>query len=621
MYSKSIATIVLVSTSILVVIGCGGGGNSTQSTVADQITSSLSIQDSDNQDKTLLSSNAPKINIGCIESTQDYKVITGSFSVDSTSCGTLILSTNAAIGSYSEGVIEFNQDIALPAFVSVTMERSTGDTNRPLELKVIGAYIGVTPQNGELWYYVYESEAHWTGWINSGIPSGNDIAISARQDGKRISTWLNSVRLPDFTLDVLSSDKRFWLKLKGDSGKNSIALARNFTVLTESVAQEAGISPIATSALTVAPSTTIINLATQPDFANEPWIHRLSIRNDSLANISTPEIVAIPGGLSRVRNAIHPQTCDKLSQLAPGQECSLFVVNGEIGQSSSTQQVNGMAKSLAVNAAISTTTKNLVIQTGSTYQVAKASVPVKPAALPKGYVTSISPLVVKQGIRQDFLISGFGLPDTLTLDLAGQTCLNNAKVLYNKVSCDMNFGRSAAVVVKDKPLGNSYVLPVLSRTVLLSPLDYKWPLDKKFNEVCWDVAQKNPRRSWHTGLDIYAPKGVPVFPIAPGKVLVNNTGSGYGVDSKFLLVDHGGLYAYYGHISSPLRVGDSVFIGQQLGSIVEYTPSKETHLHFSLSNSFAGTTNWGYRSTQSSVLADFESVRPYFGNPTLISKC
>ena len=623
--NKLILALASVVTGCLV--GCGGGGGGggggslVQPTADVQLSNPLSIEAANNQALTIYTSNAPKLNISCQESTQDYRSITGSFAVDPTSCSTLFLYTNSASGSYSEGVIEFNQDVALPAYASVTMERGTGDTNRPLELKVLGGYIGITPQNGELWYYIYESESHWTGWINSGIPSGSEIAISARQDGKRISSWLNGVRLPDFTLFFTPTDKRFWLKLKGDPGQKSQAIIRTFTVMTESEEQASEASPIATGALpSVAPAATL-NLSPQLDFNSEPTIHKLLVRNDSTTTVAVPEIIAVQGGLSRVRNAIHPRSCDKVTQLLPSQECSLFVVNGELEAFAVTQQSAGTAKALATRSATATATRTLVIKTGTTYQTAAASIPVKSTPLRKGYVTGISPLITKQGIRQEFVISGFGLPDTLALDLSGQTCYNSSKVRYDKISCDLNFGTSASVTIKDKPLGSAYSLPALARAVRLSALDYRWPLASTFKEICWDVGQKNPSRSWHTGLDIYATAGSVVFPIANGRVLENRTGAGYGVDSKFLLVDHGGLFAYYGHISSPLRAGDSVVAGQQIGNVVEYTTKKETHLHLSLSNNFSGTVNWGYRSTHSSVLADFESVRPYFANPTLTNRC
>jgi murein DD-endopeptidase MepM/ murein hydrolase activator NlpD len=151
--------------------------------------------------------------------------------------------------------------------------------------------------------------------------------------------------------------------------------------------------------------------------------------------------------------------------------------------------------------------------------------------------------------------------------------------------------------------------------------DYRWPVGSQFKEVCWDVGQLNPKRAIHTGLDIYASKDTPVYAITDGRVINNNTGSNIVVDKKFLLVDHGGLYAYYGHISSPLRANDRVTAGQQLGSVVAYTPVSQTHLHLSLSNSFNGGVDWGYRSTLNAVLADFENVRPYFGNLELKRRC
>jgi hypothetical protein len=379
----------LATTMIWCLVGCGGNS----SNVADQVTlpNQLTIQDSSQQEVLLTTANAPKLSLGCSETASDYKIVTGSFLIDPSQCNTILLTTNAALGNYSEGVIEFNQDITLPAFASAVMERSSGDTNRPLELKVLGGYIGVTPQNGELWYYIYESESHWTGWINSGIPSGNEVLISARQDARRITAWLNGVRLPDFNLISVSSDKRIWLKLKGDPAARSSALVRNFTVVNESESLEGLFSPLATSAVPQVIASGSLSLTPQTTFAHEPLVHKIAVRNDSAAEIAIPEVIASPNGMSRIRNAIHSRSCDKATKLLPNQECLLFLVDGTLTNFSSLQRMNLDS--------ISTTTRQVLLKTDSSYQSFNASLPLKTVAVPKGFITGISPIVVKQGIR------------------------------------------------------------------------------------------------------------------------------------------------------------------------------------------------------------------------------
>jgi murein DD-endopeptidase MepM/ murein hydrolase activator NlpD len=87
---------------------------------------------------------------------------------------------------------------------------------------------------------------------------------------------------------------------------------------------------------------------------------------------------------------------------------------------------------------------------------------------------------------------------------------------------------------------------------------------------------------FHTGIDMVAPFGSPVFAADDGVVaLVGASSSGYG---NFVVIAHsGGLDTLYGHLSAALvRVGDRVTQGTAVGLEGSTGNSTGAHLHFEL---------------------------------------
>jgi murein DD-endopeptidase MepM/ murein hydrolase activator NlpD len=87
---------------------------------------------------------------------------------------------------------------------------------------------------------------------------------------------------------------------------------------------------------------------------------------------------------------------------------------------------------------------------------------------------------------------------------------------------------------------------------------------------------------FHTGLDMVAPFGSPVYAADDGVVaLVGTSSSGYG---NYVVIAHsGGLNTLYGHLSTPLvKVGDRVAQGQPVGLEGSTGNSTGAHLHFEL---------------------------------------
>ena len=85
--------------------------------------------------------------------------------------------------------------------------------------------------------------------------------------------------------------------------------------------------------------------------------------------------------------------------------------------------------------------------------------------------------------------------------------------------------------------------------------------------------------SCHTGVDIAAPTGTPVFASAAGTVAMIGNGGPYGLS---VLVAHGdGLTTFYAHLSSvSVSSGQQVDRGQRIGGIGSTGWSTGPHLHY-----------------------------------------
>lgn len=104
----------------------------------------------------------------------------------------------------------------------------------------------------------------------------------------------------------------------------------------------------------------------------------------------------------------------------------------------------------------------------------------------------------------------------------------------------------------------------------------------------------NGRSDLHTGLDIGAPEGAPVYALLPGRVIVAAPAgqlSGYG---NVVVLQHGpGLFSLYAHLSAvSVLEGQSVATGAELGRVGRTAGTREdpgklfsasgAHLHLEL---------------------------------------
>lgn len=90
-------------------------------------------------------------------------------------------------------------------------------------------------------------------------------------------------------------------------------------------------------------------------------------------------------------------------------------------------------------------------------------------------------------------------------------------------------------------------------------------------------------RNPHSGMDIAAPEGTPVYSLLPGRVAAIGD---YFFNGKTVILDHGqGLTSLYCHLSSieALRVGQTLPGGTQLGEVGATGRVTGPHLHLTVS--------------------------------------
>jgi murein DD-endopeptidase MepM/ murein hydrolase activator NlpD len=120
----------------------------------------------------------------------------------------------------------------------------------------------------------------------------------------------------------------------------------------------------------------------------------------------------------------------------------------------------------------------------------------------------------------------------------------------------------------------------LNRTLALVP--YRKPVIGEVEFTSGFGVRSDPflgRPAMHTGLDFRAATGDPVRATADGKVVSSGWSGGYG---RMVEIDHGnGLSTRYGHLSEiNAKVGDSVRIGQVIGTVGSTGRSTGPHLHY-----------------------------------------
>jgi murein DD-endopeptidase MepM/ murein hydrolase activator NlpD len=107
---------------------------------------------------------------------------------------------------------------------------------------------------------------------------------------------------------------------------------------------------------------------------------------------------------------------------------------------------------------------------------------------------------------------------------------------------------------------------------------YKWPCRGKITSY-FGYRRIFGSRSYHSGIDIAAPKGTAIKAADGGKVTFSGTKGNYG---KLVIITHDdGTQTYYGHCSSLLvSAGERVYQGQTIAKVGSTGRSTGNHCHF-----------------------------------------
>ncbi|MFJ3881320.1 peptidoglycan DD-metalloendopeptidase family protein [Streptomyces sp. NPDC090077] len=111
--------------------------------------------------------------------------------------------------------------------------------------------------------------------------------------------------------------------------------------------------------------------------------------------------------------------------------------------------------------------------------------------------------------------------------------------------------------------------------------DWQWPMKEGTYKLGTKYHQEGPHWSlgYHTGVDLEAPTGTPIYAPADGKVVRVSSGGAYGNQTR--LEHANGVITLYAHQSSTsVKVGDSVKRGDQIGKVGETGNVTGAHLHW-----------------------------------------
>ena len=114
---------------------------------------------------------------------------------------------------------------------------------------------------------------------------------------------------------------------------------------------------------------------------------------------------------------------------------------------------------------------------------------------------------------------------------------------------------------------------------------FQWPLPAVNNIVtCVYGMRTHPITGvykLHTGVDLRATSGTPIYAANSGKVITSTYNTAYG---NYVVIDHGGGVAtLYAHMTKRLvSVGDTVKQGQNIGTVGSTGYSTGAHLHFEI---------------------------------------
>lgn len=166
---------------------------------------------------------------------------------------------------------------------------------------------------------------------------------------------------------------------------------------------------------------------------------------------------------------------------------------------------------------------------------------------------------------------------------------NKKKNLYNKLLSQKNeYERKASRLLDDSKKVEEHIVALQRKAKTFEQIGdgkYIWPVLGNITSVFGDRFHPILKvRTFHTGLDIGAPSGRPVFSVDAGVVLFSGKWGNYG---NVVMIDHGNnTTTLYAHLSKFL-VKEKVKVtkGQVIGLVGQTGLATGPHLHFEVRKS------------------------------------
>jgi bla regulator protein BlaR1 len=125
----------------------------------------------------------------------------------------------------------------------------------------------------------------------------------------------------------------------------------------------------------------------------------------------------------------------------------------------------------------------------------------------------------------------------------------------------------------------------VTETTPAENIEWLWPLDNKYKRISSSYGNKmHPvlkKETFHSGIDIPAPRGNDIKSTRSGKVIFSGEIGGYG---RTIIIDHGDGYAtFYAHTSELLvNRDDAISAGTIIAKVGSTGRSTGSHLHFEI---------------------------------------
>ncbi len=143
--------------------------------------------------------------------------------------GWFVATTDAGTeNGFSRGHYRAPQRTSGDLEISVTAMRLTDDHAMPIEIAFRGGFFGVT---GTSLFYLYESDAHWTGWKPTSQAVGTGpVGLRVVQRGADVDAYVNGALAGSLTLQKPMAEGEVGVFFKGPPGKEARMRFRDFVV-------------------------------------------------------------------------------------------------------------------------------------------------------------------------------------------------------------------------------------------------------------------------------------------------------------------------------------------------------------------------------------------------------